>query len=132
MVENISKEKIPKNYAYILKTKEIEYVFMDNNINIHTSIDYRFSHKAKCIFDAYFWPPNDNISYKRLYITTRALQKEIIPIIKKKKNELIFPDFVLWIKSILSLPNNSPNFKEHRFYVYYENNSLKIYKTNFA
>jgi len=72
-----------------------------------------------------FWPPNDNISYKRLYITTRALQKEIIPIIKKKKNELIFPDFVLWIKSILSLPNNSPNFKKHIFSVNYENNSLE-------
>jgi len=54
MIENISKAKIPKNYAYILKTKEIEYVLMDNNINIHTSINYRFSHKAKCIFDAYF------------------------------------------------------------------------------
>ena len=103
---------------------------MDNNINIHTSIDYRFSHKTKRIFDAYFLPPNDNISYKRLSIWTWALQKEIIPIIKKKKKELIFPDFVLWIKSILSLPNNSPNFKKHIFSVYYENNSLEINKTN--
>ena len=76
----ISKQKIPNNYSYVLKTGQLKKILDDNNIQIHIDLNYclAFSTELCSIFEALYWLPNENIPYDRVYIRAGALPKENI------------------------------------------------------
>ena len=110
MIKSISKQKIPKQYGYVLMTEHLNTVLNENGIDIHIDLDYRFFNQqiGKTIFEVHFWSPRTNTPYNRLYIRAGALQKEYVNFARKKLQEVVFPEFVKWIKAILDLPVNSP------------------------
>ena len=128
MIENISKEKIPKDYVYVFKTKQLDSILNDNCVNIHIDLNYCFSKQNNEIFfEAFYWPPNNNITYKRLYIRLWALKRELLPLFKNIMDKHGFSDFIFWIKAILDSPDGSPSqLQEQRFCASLEDNEIKI------
>ena len=129
MIESISKDKIPKQYGFVLKTEQLNFVLNENNINIHTDLIYCFSQPKYIgnIFEAFFWTPNENVPYNRLYIRAGVLQKENVFRARIEMKEVVFPEFVLWIKAIMNLPSNSPFYGEELiFEALYINDELQI------
>ena len=107
MIASISKDKIPKQFSFVLKTEQLNTVLNENEITIHTDLLYCFSRKYGSFFEVFFLPPKGNITYKRLYIRTYALQKESVFLARKVLIETVFPEFILWVKAIQDLPTDS-------------------------
>ena len=130
MINSITKDKIPKQYSFVLKTKQLEELIISNDIKIHIDLIYNYSSQSiGSIFEAFYWLPNNNIPYNRLYIRAGALAKEYISIAREKMNEIILPEFKIWIMNILSLPNNSTYlFEEPYFHAIFQNNKIEIRK----
>jgi len=129
MIISIHKNKIPKQYSYVLKTKQLEEILLINNINIHIYLDYCFNiNSIGYIFWAYsFWLPNKNYSNYRISIRAGAVSKENIFIAREKMEENILPEFKNWIMNILSMPKDSTYlWKDLYFNAIFKNNILKI------
>ena len=130
MISSITKAKIPTKYGFVLKTKQFEDLLKINEINVHIDLHYVYStQNIGSIFEALFWLPNDNVPYNRLYIKAGVLSKEEIHQAREKMKEIVLPEFITWIKSILVLPNNS-GYNKHNsfFFAKYNDNKLEINK----
>ena len=129
LLSYISKQKIPNNYSYVLKTGQLKKILDDNNIQIHIDLNYCFAFSTELcsIFEALYWLPNENIPYDRVYIRAGALPKENIFIAREKLEKKVLPEFVIWIKNILSLPYNSTLLKHGlRFHATFHTNDVFI------
>jgi len=126
MIISIQKNKIPKQYSFVLKTKQLEEILLNSNINIHIDLYYTFNGIGP-IFEVFFYLPNKNNPYIRLYIRTKALPKENISIAREKMEKIILPEFRNWIINILSMPKDSTYLYEDLYFsAIFENNILKI------
>jgi len=126
---SISKQKIPNNYSYVLKTGQLKKLLVDNNIRIHIDLNYclAFNIEQDSIFEAHYWFPNENIPYDRVYIRAGALPKENILNAREKLEKKVLPEFAVWIKNILSLPDNSTLLKHDlRFHAIFHTNDVFI------
>ena len=110
MIESISKQKIPSNYSYVLKTGQLEKLLAENDININVDLSFSFS---ATFFTAYFWLPNNRVPYRRVYIYAGVLPKEEVHIAREKLEQIVLPEFAIWIKGIMSLPDNSTKLKHN-------------------
>ncbi|MCL2678497.1 MAG: hypothetical protein FWE85_05540 [Clostridiales bacterium] len=129
MIEIISKPKIPKQYGFVLKTEQLRVALEENNINTHTDLNYCFYQQIGSIFEVFFWPPNENIPYNRLYIRAGALPREKIFLAREKLKSIVLPEFVSWVKEIINLPINSPyQGVQFRFEASFIDNAVEIIK----
>ena len=123
MIRSITKEKIPAQYCYMLKTKQLESLLKINEVNMH--IDLCYTRGIGPTIDAFFWLPNENISYDRLYVRVGVLPKEEMSQAKAKIEEIVLPEFAIWLKSILALVNNSEYIRhDARFFAEYRNQKI--------
>ena len=113
LINSISKEKIPSQYSYVLKTGLLEKLLADYSISIHIDLNYCYFKNMSCIFEAYYWLPNDNVPYDRLYIRAGALPKENTLLAREKLEKIVLPKFAVWTKNILALPYNSSLLKHN-------------------
>ena len=134
MINSIEKPKIPKDYSFVLKTKQLEDLLINNNINIHVDLIYCWHPKQiGSIFEVHFWPPNANVPYERLYIRVGALLKEDAFIAREKMTEIVLPEFVAWFKKISILNENSPIAKTKlRFEVVFQNEGAENIKITYC
>ena len=65
-------------------------------------------------FVAYFWPPNPNVPYERLYMRLGAVPSDQVQTIRQKMESEVVPELILWIRAIVSLPPNSPIRREQQ------------------
>ena len=129
MISSISKPKIPSKYAYVIKTSQLENTLADNDITIYIDLVYWLPQVIGSIFEVYFWLPNENIAYNRLYIRAGALLKEDVFTARAKVTAVVLPEFVVWIKKILALPSDSPHLSDKlRFEAVINGDILKIHK----
>jgi len=127
MISSITKAKIPEKYSFVLKTKQLENILIENNINIHIDLAYWVPQKIGSIFDAFLWLPNENISYNRLYIRVGVVLKKEINQAREKMEEIVLPEFIIWCKNILALLNNSAYIRnDASFFVEYNDNNVEI------
>jgi len=124
MISSITKEKISAKYSFMLKTKQLEDLLEINEVNMHIDLVYS---NIGSTFDAFFWLPNENISYNRLYIRVGILPKEEIYQAKEEIEKIVLPEFIIWLKNILALVNNSEYIRhDAQFFAEYKNHKFEI------
>ena len=126
MISSISKPKIPNDYSYVLKTKQLEDLLVENNID--TPIDLYYS-LADTIITAYYYPPNYRVPYCRFCVVAGALLRDDVFFARDKMKETILPELAIWMNNILNLPENSTTLLSRdnlRFIAKLRNNEVVI------
>jgi len=59
------------------------------------------------LFECFFWPPNPNVPYERLYIRTSAVPATNARKARTFIENSVIPEFSAWLQSILALAPNS-------------------------
>lgn len=109
MIQSISKDKLPKDYGYVLQSSYFESVLKENGIGTHTDLIYTFSNQSVVyIFEVFYWMPNANIPHERLYVRAGAVSKMNIRPARNELAKTVIPRFLDWIIPILNAPTDSP------------------------
>ena len=132
MIVSSNRSKIPKQYGFVLQTNQIENLMADINIPIH--LGYSGAWITRCasgrIFHAQYRFPNCFHDYTYLDISVGFLLKGEIFSARKELSEVTLPEFVIWVKKIMALPNDSTYFnKTPYFQVNFHNKLLTIVKS---
>ena len=116
MIKSIEKEKLRDGYCYVLRTKQLEELLLCNGIETHVDLLYYFSQNNWSVFNAHYWLPNKNVPYCRLYVRSYSVQKKDSFKAKSLMQEIVLPEFILWVKCILRLPENSTLFNSGSYF----------------
>ena len=126
MISSVDKDKIPKEYAYVLKTTQLEELINSANIITDVTLIYWKPKIIGSIFEVYFWLPNDRIAYHRLYIRAGAVLKKDVPLAREGLQKEVLPKFEQWIKTIEQLPENSTLYRSRHFEAFFYDNHISI------
>lgn len=102
--------KLPKGHSYLLKPSTLEAALEGAGINI----DVHLIRSPGDLFDAHFWPPNENVSYERLYVRAGSVPAEQAAEARHQAETVMIPDLVRWIAGILAQDGNSPIRREQQ------------------
>ena len=105
MALHIRKNKIPADFSYVLRTSALEAALRESGIVIDTSLNHG---KSTPYFTAYFWPPRPGIAYERLYLQAGSVPSVHARAAREHIESQVLPAFVVWLRGILALPENSP------------------------
>jgi hypothetical protein len=64
------------------------------------------------LFDAHFWPPNDNVPHERLYVRAGSVPTDRAAEARHRMETVVIPSLVEWMADILTQPTNSPVRRE--------------------
>ncbi len=70
----IEKVKIAKGMSYPLKSSHLESALISAKITINTHL---IQGGSSHLFECFFWPPNQNANYERLYIRTAPVRSNL-------------------------------------------------------
>ncbi len=115
MITSITKEKIPHDYSFVLKTSLLEETLERSNITIDVLLAYSKPNQTGSFFEAHYWLPNDRIPYERLYIVAGAVSKKDVFLAREGLRQDILPQFAQWIMEIGQLSANEANYRERYF-----------------
>ena len=123
----IEKSKKPKHLSYVLKTSLFERVISAEGIKIDTTLIYWVPEIIGSILQAYYWIPNENVDYPRIYVRAGVVEnqhrKPAFELLEKK----VLPSFIEWLKAIMSLQFNSTLLSEELFFdATYTDQGIKI------
>lgn len=110
----IEKSPLSKGMSYVLKSSVLERALSEAGIGLDTKLIHG---SGGIFFDTYFWPPNQNVAYERLYVRAGAVHTSVSREARLHIEGSVVPEFVAWVKSILVLPNNSPVRREQQYFV---------------
>jgi hypothetical protein len=79
------------------------------------SIDTHLIRSPGILFDANFWPPNDNVPYERLYVRFGSVPSADVASTRSRVEAEAIPILLRWISGILSQAENSPVRREQQF-----------------
>ncbi len=102
--------KLPKGYSYPLKPTALEAALASADI----SIDLHLMRRPGDLFDAHFWPPNDNVPHERLYVRAGSVPKQGAAEARHRMETVVIPSLVKWIADILAQDTNSPVRREQQ------------------
>lgn len=126
-ISSINKPKIPKEYAYVLQSSQLNKLLLDSNFSIHTDLLFWLPQIIGSIFEVHYWLPNENNPYCRLHIRAGALKIEYVKAAKEVMNSTILPQFAIWLRDIIKLPNSSPILnKDLYFNAVFKDGKLEI------
>lgn len=107
LINSIVKEKVPRDFAYTLKSSQLDEILVKNNISIRTDLLYSFSKGMGLMIEAFYMLPNIIVDENRLYVRVGALPKKDVPDARKLLMSQVLPELELWIKNIDDLPEDS-------------------------
>jgi hypothetical protein len=110
----IEKSSLPKGMSSALKSSVLVRALSEAGIELDTELIHG---SGGIFFDAHFWPPNQNVSYERLYVRAGAVQASASREARAYIEDSVVPEFVAWVKNILALPSNSPVRREQQYFV---------------
>ena len=96
--------KLPKGQSYPLKPSALEAALTTAGI----SIDTELIRSPAIIFDAYFWPPNPNVPYERLFVRIGYVPSEQAQAARDRMDREALPALITWICNILAQDPKSP------------------------
>jgi hypothetical protein len=100
--------KLPKGQRYPLRPSALEAALID----AHIVIDTHLIRSPGDLFDAYFWPPNDNVPHERLYVRAGSVPSDRVADARRHVESVMIPSLVKWIADILVRDRNSPVRRE--------------------
>lgn len=103
-------EKLQKGYSYPLKPSALEAALSGAGIGI----DVHLIRSPGELFDAHFWPPNENVSYERLYVRAGSVPSERAAEARLRAETVMLPELVRWIANIIAQDTRSPIRREQQ------------------
>jgi hypothetical protein len=133
LIHSVDKPKIPRQYAYVLKTSQLEELLVNKSIDIYVDLHYWLPQIIGSVFEAHYWMSNDNVPYDRLYIRAGALNSEDVCMARQLMLKFVLPIFASETKKILALPDNSTALKHGEYFVaVYKENTVYINSIPYA
>lgn len=102
--------KLPKGHSYPLKPSTLEAALSGAGIGI----DGHLIRSPGELFDAHFWPRNENVSHERLYVRAGSVPSERDAEARLHAENVIVPELVRWIANILAEDTKSPIRREQQ------------------
>lgn len=116
MIVSISKNKIPRNHSFVVKTHQIEIMLIDNNIETDVDLRYGQMHLNGDIFSADYYFPGDRGYLKGIYINADAVLKDKAYIARTHIREKVIPEFVKWIKETEKIDATNVLYHQQPFF----------------
>lgn len=104
-------QKLPKGQSYPLKPSFLVAALENAGI----SIDAHLIRAPGDLFDAHFWPPNENVPHERLYLRAGTVSAERAADARQHVEEIMVPRLVGWVAEILSTDVRSPVRREQQW-----------------
>jgi hypothetical protein len=103
------KEKLSKGCGYPLKSSVLAKALEEGGVPFGVQLVQ--GHRGPSI-GVEFWPPNPNVHYERLYITSGWMKSAEVHAAREYLETVAIPELVSWAQGIASLPLNSPVRRE--------------------
>jgi hypothetical protein len=100
--------KLPKGQSYPLRPSIFEAALLDADL----SIDTHLIRSPGNLFDAHFWPPNENVAYERLYVRFGSVPSADLGQARSRVETEAIPTLLRWIVDILAQSHSSPIRRE--------------------
>jgi hypothetical protein len=126
----VEKQKKPKHLSYVLKTSLLERALREADVKIDTHLIYWIPEGGGSILEAFYWVPNENVSYPRLYMRAGVVpNKEHKKAFELLQNEAL-PAFAEWLTFLTALPDDSTLLKDKPYFnASYIEGQLKVEKS---
>ncbi|WP_293697771.1 MULTISPECIES: hypothetical protein [unclassified Sphingopyxis] len=103
--------KLPKGHSYPLKPSFLDEALTSAGIVIETHL----TRNAGNLFDAHFWPANQNVPYERLYVRAGSVPIEEAANARHRVENHAVPMLVKWVGDILAMDQESPVRREKQY-----------------
>lgn len=103
--------KLPKGHSYPLKPSFLKEALTSAGIVIETHL----TRNPGNLFDAHFWPPNQNVPYERLYVRAGSVPIEEAANARHRVESYAVPILVKWVGDILALDQESSVRREKQY-----------------
>jgi hypothetical protein len=103
--------KLPKGQSYPLKPSVLEEALKNAGIDIDTHL----IRSPSKLFDAHFWPSNENVPHERLYVRAGPVRIEEAPDARRHIEQVAIPALIDWIRNIIEQDVRSPVRREQQF-----------------
>ena len=116
MINSVSKPKLPKGLAYVLKTPQLEHSLDEAGIEIHVDLKYWRPQRIGSILEGHYWVPNANVPYSRVYVRAGCVQSEHRSTACDGLLKTALPGFMNWLTRIVALPEGSPQLATELYF----------------
>lgn len=116
MIESISKPKLPKGLAYVLKTSHLEQALEEAGIDTPVELVYWMPQETGSILEGHYWLANEHVHYARVYVRAGCVAATQRRAAAEALRRLGLPRFVEWLKAIVGLPNDSPKLHTELYF----------------
>jgi hypothetical protein len=99
--------------GYPLKPMLLEAVLRQSAVELQWSLARNVSGS---LFECFFWPPDPNVNYERLYFRSSAVPSERVFEAKQHIESAVMPELQRWLEHILSLPAHSTVRREKQLF----------------
>lgn len=100
--------KLPKGHSYPLRPSLLEAALERASIVIDTHL----IRSPGDLFDAHFWPPNENVPHERLYVRAGSVPVAMAATERERIETVTIPSIVRWLSDILAQEHKSPIRRE--------------------
>ena len=100
--------KLPKGQSYPLRPSTLEAALVSASVEVDTHL----IRSPGNLFDAHFWPPNENVPYERLYVRAGSVLAVEAADARAWIETVAIPALIEWISGILSQDPASPLRRE--------------------
>jgi len=111
---HIENAKLPRGMSYPLKTAFLAETLRTAQIELDTSL---VRGTSGALFEAHFWPPNPDVGYERLFLRACAVAAADSSKARAYLETSVVPEFIAWVRAILSAPMNSPARRDQQYFV---------------
>jgi hypothetical protein len=112
----IEKKTLQKGHSYVLKTSLLTEALTEAGIECHLHLIYWMPKPEGSILQAFYWLPNENVPFRRVYLRAGSLPSEQRKSALEKLCSEGLPAFVAWLKRLVGLPDSSPIFNSEPFF----------------
>lgn len=128
MINSISKPKVRKGFAYVLKTSQLAQALSDAKIDCHVDLIYWTPTRGESILDVNYWLPHANVPYPRVYLRAGVVPLPLYPSASKALADTALPEFTRWLRNLVNLPETASEllFGERYFNARYSEDGLSI------
>lgn len=124
----IEKPKVRKGLSYALKTSWVEQALRDARVECPASLHYWTPQSGGSLLQAFYWLPDANVPHDRVYIragTVDSVRRQDAALQLQNRG---LPAFVQWLRTVASLPRNSPVLHQKpMFDAAYMNGRLQVW-----
>jgi hypothetical protein len=111
---HIEKKKLAKGLSYPLHPAVLEGALSTLGVAAKANL---MQGGGAALFECFFWPPNPNAPYERLYIRTAAVPGGRANAARSLIEDSVLPEFCAWLQDILDLSPNSTVRREEQYFV---------------